>query len=72
MAAGLGRFRDTPTLLLWGMKDFVFQPKVLGLFEEIWPEAEVHRYPDAGHYVLEDAGAEIAAVVRDFLKRHPL
>ncbi len=69
--AGLGKFRDTPILLLWGEKDFVFQPKVLTIFQKIWPHAEVHRFPDAGHYVLEDAGAEIAPLVRDFLKRHP-
>jgi len=72
VAAGLERFRETPILLLWGEKDFVFQPKVLTIFEEIWPQAEVHRFPDAGHYVLEDAGAEIAPRIRDFLKRHPV
>jgi haloalkane dehalogenase len=72
VAAGLERFRDTPILLLWGERDFVFKTKVLSLFEEIWPHAEVHRFPDAGHYVLEDAGAEIAPRIRDFLKRHPL
>jgi len=70
--SGLERFRDTPVLLLWGEKDFVFQPKVLTIFEKIWPHAEVHRFADAGHYVLEDAGAEIAPRVRDFLKRHPV
>ena len=70
--AGLGRFAETPILLLWGMKDFVFRPEVLELFERIWPHAEVQRFQRAGHYVLEDAGAEIAPRVRDFLKRHPL
>ncbi len=72
IAAGLDRFRETPILLLWGEKDFVFRPKVLTLFEEIWPHAEVHRFADAGHYVLEDAGAEISLLVRDFLARHPV
>ena len=72
VADGLARFRDVPILLLWGEKDFVFQPKVLTIFEEIWPHAESHRFPDAGHYVLEDAGAEITPILRDFLKRHPL
>ncbi len=37
-----------------------------------FPAAEVHRFPDAGHYVLEDAGEEILPLVRDFLRRHPL
>jgi pimeloyl-ACP methyl ester carboxylesterase len=70
VAAGLERFHATPILLLWGEKDFVFKPKVLTVFEKIWPHAEVHRFPDAGHYVLEDAGTEIVPLVRDFLARH--
>ena len=72
IAAGLDRFRNTPILLLWGEKDFVFKPQVLSIFEKIWPHAEVHRFPDAGHYVLEDASAEIPPLVRDFLARHPV
>ncbi len=72
VAAGLKQFCDTPILLLWGEKDFVFKTKVLSIFEEIWPHAEVHRFPDAGHYVLEDARTEIPPLVRDFLARHPL
>jgi haloalkane dehalogenase len=70
VAAGLKQFCDTPILLLWGEKDFVFKTKVLSIFEEIWPHAEVHRFPAAGHYVLEDASAEIQPLVRDFLTRN--
>ena len=64
-------FEKTPILLLWGEKDFVFKPRVLEIFEEIWPHAESHRFPNAGHYVLEDQAAEIAPLVLDFLARHP-
>ncbi len=70
--AGLSRFHRTPILLLWGERDFVFKPEVLSIFEKIWPHAEVHRFPKAGHYVLEDAAAEIPPLLRDFLARHPL
>ncbi len=72
IAAGLEQFRETPILLLWGEKDFVFKPRVLSIFEKTWPHAEVHRFADAGHYVLEDASAEIPPLVRDFLARHPV
>lgn len=65
-------FRHTPVLLLWGEKDFVFKPKVLEIFERIWPHAESHRFPLAGHYVLEDAAEAIPPILRDFLARHPL
>ena len=68
---GLPLFEKTPALLLWGEKDFVFKPKVLDLFERIWPGAESHRFPQAGHYVLEDAAAEIPPLILDFLARHP-
>ncbi len=69
---GLARFVDTPTLLLWGQKDFVFRPEVADVFLEHWPHAELHRFPDAGHYVLEDASAEMIPLIRDFLARHPV
>ena len=67
--AGLDRFAGTPIQLLWGEKDFVFKPAVLSVFEKRWPHAEVHRFPEAGHYVLEDARDEILPLVRDFLSR---
>ena len=70
--AGLGAFRETPILLLWGMKDFVFDGRVLNLFEQRWPHAEVHRFQEAGHYVLEDAKDEIPEVIQHFLANHPL
>jgi haloalkane dehalogenase len=69
---GLGRFEKTPILLLWGQKDFVFKPAVCDVFERIWPHAETHRFPRAGHYVLEDARDEIPPILLDFLTRHPV
>ena len=65
--SGLDRFRDTPTLLLWGMKDFVFDHEFLAEFERRMPHARVHRFEGAGHYVLEDAFDEILPLVEDFL-----
>ncbi len=69
--AGLRLFHETPIQLIWGMRDFVFRPEVLEIFEKIWPHAEVHRIADAGHYVLEDAGPEVVERIADFLERHP-
>ncbi len=69
---GLHRFRRVPMLLCWGERDFVFDLDFLAEWQRRFPDAEVHRFPDAGHYVLEDAAAEIVPLVRDFLKRHPL
>jgi cis-3-alkyl-4-acyloxetan-2-one decarboxylase len=67
----LAQFRSTPTLICWGMKDLVFDADFLGQWQQHLPQAEVHRFEDAGHYVLEDAGEEIVARVRSFLEAHP-
>lgn len=68
----LPRFRGIPALICWGAKDFVFDDHFLKEWQQHLPEAEVHRFADAGHYVLEDAGDEIRPLVRDFIHRHPL
>ncbi len=45
---------DVPVRLIWGMRDPVFQPIFLEQWLEIYPEAEVVRLPEAGHFVVED------------------
>lgn len=66
--AGLHRFRETPTLICWGERDFVFDGHFLAEWRCRMPHAEVHAFPDAGHFVLEDAGDRIIPLVRSFLK----
>jgi haloalkane dehalogenase len=65
--ASLPRFRGTPALICWGERDFVFTPEVLERWRQWWPHAEVHRFADCGHYVLEDAAEEIVELTRAFL-----
>jgi pimeloyl-ACP methyl ester carboxylesterase len=72
VAHGLHRFASVPMLICWGEHDFVFDHHFLDEWRQRFPAAEVHVFPDAGHYVLEDAGAEILPLLRDFLRRHPL
>jgi pimeloyl-ACP methyl ester carboxylesterase len=72
VAGGLHRFASLPMLICWGERDFVFDHNFLDEWHRRFPAAEVHRFPDAGHYVLEDAGADILPLIRDFLQRHPL
>ena len=67
--AKLPTFNRIPVLILWGEKDFVFDHHFLREWEKLLPSAEVHRFPNAGHYVLEDAGEEILPLVRTFLAR---
>jgi pimeloyl-ACP methyl ester carboxylesterase len=56
-----------PTLMFWGMKDPVFDAVVLDHLAELMPQAEVYRFADAGHYVLEDAADRIVPPVTRFL-----
>ena len=63
----LHQFNDRPVLICWGERDFVFDDHFLKVWKSALPDAEVHQFPDCGHYVLEDAPAEIEQLVRRFL-----
>jgi len=65
--AGLTRIAERPMLNCWGGRDFCFDDAILQEWTRRFPEANVHRFADAGHYVLEDAGAQIIPLVRRFL-----
>jgi haloalkane dehalogenase len=69
---GLPKLADRPICLIWGMLDWCFGPPFLNRFLEFYPNAEVHRFDDAGHYVVEDAHERIVPILRDFLDKHPL
>jgi haloalkane dehalogenase len=71
-AASLAKFRAVPTLLLWGLRDFVFDEHFLAEWQRHFPHAETHAWPDCGHYLLEDAGDEAIMRVKDFLAKHPI
>lgn len=60
-----------PTLICWGMHDFVFDRDYLAEWQRRFEQAEVHRFDDAGHYLLEDAGEKVIPLVRSFLEKHP-
>ncbi|WP_165064436.1 alpha/beta fold hydrolase [Paludisphaera rhizosphaerae] len=58
---------NVPMLIAWGMKDFVFDEPFLKEWERRFPAAAVRRYPNAGHYVLEDEAVTLVPMIRDFL-----
>ncbi len=70
--AGLAQFRGQPVCLVWGMQDWCFTAQFLDRFLDFFPRAEVHRLADAGHYVVEDAHEQIAPLLEEFLRRHPV
>ena len=68
-ANALIHLADKPMLICWGLKDFVFGRQFLDEWVRRFPSAEVHRFEDCGHYILEDAGDEIIPLVRNFVDR---
>lgn len=68
----LAQFRNHPLLCVWGERDWCFTTAFLDEFLRRFPRAETLRFPDAGHYVFEDAHERILPRLRQFLSDHPL
>lgn len=63
----LSQFADRPAIIFWGMKDFCFTPWFLEEWRRRFPDAVVHAFADAGHYVVEDASDRILPLLSTFL-----
>lgn len=65
----LERLRELPVFIGWGGRDFVFDDRFLAEWRRRLPEAEVHRFADAGHYLLEDVPELLIPKLREFIDR---
>jgi pimeloyl-ACP methyl ester carboxylesterase len=65
--AGLG----LPTLVLWGAEDRFASARMAERFQREIPGSELHVLEQAGHFVWEDAPQRSAAILVEFLRRHP-
>jgi len=63
----LSLFRNKPVALIWGMQDWCFTPDFLAKFLQFFPEADVHRLAEAGHYLLEDDPEAVLDAMETFL-----
>jgi haloalkane dehalogenase len=61
------RLRRTPMLIIWGMKDSAFRPHQLEKWSDAFPQAQVVRLEQAGHWPHEEQPAEVLAAMRSFL-----
>lgn len=68
----LPEYTDRPAFIGWGLRDFVFDQHFLAGFTAAWPQAQVHAFEDAGHYVLEDKAEVLVPAIREFLDTHPM
>lgn len=66
--AALPQFQRRPMVIFWGMRDFCFTERFLAEWITRFPEATVHRFEDAGHYVVEDAHERILPRIEAFLE----
>jgi len=58
---------NKPCLIAWGERDFVFDAPFLNQWLKYFPDAELHRFPDCGHYILEDGGPELIKTISHFI-----
>jgi pimeloyl-ACP methyl ester carboxylesterase len=63
------RTYQPPTLIVWGANDQIFPAEGATPYLRDLPEAEMHLI-DAGHFILESHGPEVAAEIRDFLSKN--
>jgi len=52
-----------PVLLMWGMKDFAFKPKMIPRMRATFPDHVLVELPDTKHYIQEDAPDRIAEAI---------
>jgi len=65
--ARLREFAGRPVFIAWGLRDFVFDRHCLDACLAALPMAEVHRFLEAGHFVLEDEHQVLVPGIRAFL-----
>ena len=63
------RSKQVPVLATWGKHDPFFGPDGARAFARDTQNAEIHLL-EGGHFLLESAGDQVAALIRDFLARH--
>ena len=70
LEANLPLLKNHPMIIFWGAKDFCFtEREVLPVWKSHFPDAEVHVFKDAGHFVVEDAYEEILPLMEEFLEK---
>ena len=67
LRANIGLLKNKNVLIAWGMNDIAFRENELNTWRQIFPEARVVRYPDAGHFLAEEKPEELTAEIWSLL-----
>ncbi len=59
-----------PKIFIWGENDPSVSVKYMGIWKNIFPQAEFHSLAECGHFVQEEKHAEAIDLIHDFLERH--
>ena len=60
--------KEKKITLIWGEKDFCFHMGFFRIWRKIYPEAAAYSFPEASHYLLEDAPDKIIPLILRQLK----
>ncbi len=55
----LPKLSGLPIRFVWGMRDWCFRPECMERLNLAWPNATRRELDDVGHYVMEEASAEV-------------
>lgn len=61
------RIKDLPTLLLWGMRDPTFNSRFLTRWQALFTDQRTLTYPQAGHFIPDEAGEAAAQAIEEFM-----
>ncbi|MCI0497667.1 MAG: hypothetical protein L0Z54_05185 [Thermoplasmata archaeon] len=61
---------DKPALMLWGMRDIAFRERELERWSGLFTDGTVVRFEETGHFVQEEKGADLCAMIEDLLARN--
>jgi pimeloyl-ACP methyl ester carboxylesterase len=57
---------EVPVLLVWGLRDPVFQRVFLDQWRELFPAARTVELEDAGHFLVEDRPEAVTEAIASF------
>ena len=60
----LPKLKDLPIEFVWGMRDWCFRPECMERMNLAWPNATRRELENVGHYVMEEASAEVIEELR--------